>query len=561
MFDELTLDSRAVSETIGAILVFGLLVAVISVIQVQAVPDANAEIEFDHSQEVTNDMANLRVATWEAVASGNSREAAVKLGVDYPARLLFYNPPPASGRLSTTDRANITVENVTSSTQAGTLFDNVPVYRVGTKALTYDINYNVYGSEPVRTLEPTAYYERFDNETLVKSSSFIDGREISLVAVGGNYSEGGVTAEAVTAKSLSGPMSEYEVSNNASGPINVTVPTKLSLEKWNETLSDEYTPSGASVNGSGTVAGNGHISAVRYKPRSGEFNHLTVVLEPGQYTFRTAKVGFGTGGDPGPRYLTTTVTDKRSTAGVIVRDEFHNPVGGVTLWANTSSGTLSNGTVSAQSVRVTTGPNGVATVERVGATATTVEFSEDLNNSGTVEPKLEELDGFFGGKDAPIVLGDASQANNDELTIELVNTGSTRQISSITLAHISYADNKTVAGAPSLVGGTACDLASLLTGSCEDASLTATGTTALKDGPDKITELNGTSTNIVEKSGPVVLSSGPTVPSGSSQLTLQFDEEVPLDTDSGDAIILEMTIVYDSGYSETYSVQLFANEA
>ena len=53
-------DERGVSEIVGAILVFALVILLLSIIQSQAVPSQNQEIEVQHSVVVQGDLVVLR---------------------------------------------------------------------------------------------------------------------------------------------------------------------------------------------------------------------------------------------------------------------------------------------------------------------------------------------------------------------------------------------------------------------------------------------------------------------------------------------------------------------
>ena len=52
-------DERGVSEVLGAILVFGILVVLLATIQTQAIPAANEQVEFNHNQEVQSDLVGF----------------------------------------------------------------------------------------------------------------------------------------------------------------------------------------------------------------------------------------------------------------------------------------------------------------------------------------------------------------------------------------------------------------------------------------------------------------------------------------------------------------------
>ncbi|MEF8831591.1 MAG: hypothetical protein V5A23_08670 [Halobacteriales archaeon] len=63
-------DDRAVSEVIGAVLVFALLVTTLSIYQVMAIPGQNASVEYKHSQAVVDDFEAFGAA---ALGVGDTR--------------------------------------------------------------------------------------------------------------------------------------------------------------------------------------------------------------------------------------------------------------------------------------------------------------------------------------------------------------------------------------------------------------------------------------------------------------------------------------------------------
>ncbi|WP_255195974.1 Ig-like domain-containing protein [Halorarius litoreus] len=361
------------SEVIGSILVFGLVIALISLLQVQAVPNANEEVEFEHSNAVTNDMANLRVAMSEAVDSGRTQESTVRLGVDYPPRLLFYNPPAATGRLQTSEAATMQLSNADADGNLGNYLATDP--QLSTRALNYTVNYNELEGTSTRVREAGVYYEAFDDEALVKESTFIDGREISLVAIGGEYESSGVEANTVSAKALSAPAREYTIEDDGS-PVTIEIPTRLPKSQWQEILADEYATNANGLDGN-TVSGNGFVTAASYDT-STDPNTLTITLKPNEeYTLRLGKVGFGTGGDPEARYIVPVDDDDPTVATIEVRDSFNNPVSGVAV------------DIEATSETVTTGPNGRASYQP--SSGNLVTFQRDFDGSGTPTAPLEKV--------------------------------------------------------------------------------------------------------------------------------------------------------------------------
>lgn len=516
------LDERGVSEVIGSILVFGIVIMLLSIVQIQAIPNANEEIEYKHSQAVQQDLTQLSVAISETAATGNSRSASLKLGTTYPTRLLFYNPPPVQGRLKTTSQANISITNVQSDSSAGRYLNNVAPYNISTRALVYTANYNQYQAAPTRVREPTVYYENHSNSTIVRSSNFIDGSKINLIALGGDLSASGVSAEALEAEPLSAPANEYTVENQG-GPLTIQVPTRMSWAAWNRTLEDEYA-STANANGT-TVSGSadGRIVSASYQPQSGAYNLLTVELESGTYTLRTGKVGFGQTQNPRPTYI-VPVSTSGATATVEVRDVYNNPVSGVTL-STSLSGSYS---------QVTTGPDGRASIPASATSASQVTFEKDFDGDG-----MESFETATTSFQSGITLVDGRALSNNVIQFEVENPGTKRTIQSVQVHHITE---------------------------YETLGTNLPGTkvrTIVNDGPENVTQVKVGSTpssfspEPTENSRAEQLSTPLAIPSGSSTIKLTVSPDFAYLT--GDAVGARVTLYFEDG-SKTFDVMLHSDD-
>src|SRR6056297_2105686 len=102
-------DSRGVSEVVGAVLLLGILMLTLSIYQVSIVPNQNAATEFQHNQQVEDEMVDVRNAILEARSSGKDTFSSVTLGTRYQDRTLTVNPPPPTGTLQTSKQPNISV--------------------------------------------------------------------------------------------------------------------------------------------------------------------------------------------------------------------------------------------------------------------------------------------------------------------------------------------------------------------------------------------------------------------------------------------------------------------
>jgi len=319
-------DNRAVTVQIGAILLFATLIIAMSIYQVTIVPSQNADVEYQHSQTVQNQMTDIRNGILRAIATGTTQPASVTLGTQYPSRVFLVNPPPATGTLQTSDAGSIQLTNVAArNNETNHFFEATEGWNTSTKTLSYEPNYHEYDNAPTILYESSIlsnYYPDTENSPAIPISNQVLVNEetdtITLVALNGSLSttqSGSVSVEPIP---LSAPYEPVEITpKEGTDPITLTVPTKVSPDLMEDRTS---------------------LTDVAPGPRSETVN----ITLRGDYTLRTAKIGVGSGTtEPGPRYLTTsenTVVRPNEEFTVSVRDKFNNPVGdqNVTVTANGS---------------------------------------------------------------------------------------------------------------------------------------------------------------------------------------------------------------------------------
>ncbi|WP_178918090.1 hypothetical protein [Natronomonas gomsonensis] len=260
-------NNRAVSEVLGAILLFGIVVLALGSYQAFVVPQQNAEIESNHDAQVSNEFAEIQPAISNAAASGRTRTTSVTLGTRYPVRAAALNPPTVSGQLSTGPSGDVVVENDGSPVDACALDDS----REDNTVLRYKANYNELGGTGALVYENGITYRETDgNRPLVKNDQqLIDENTIRLFPL--------VSKEFSTASSGSESLQFYpgetgiQTFEVASGDqLNISFPSQLSDTEWERILEDaDATKSG---------------------------NTITVTLTPSddtEYTVRCTPVGLG----------------------------------------------------------------------------------------------------------------------------------------------------------------------------------------------------------------------------------------------------------------------------
>ena len=375
-------DERSQSVQVGAVILFGFLIVGLSVYQVSVVPQQNSAVEFDQSQAIREDMAELRNQLQTTGVTGESRPVEMQLGARFPPRTLFVNPPPTSGTLDTENRtaANVTLVD---GTVVGPATDDAERYwKAGrnftAKLLVYEANYRAYDGAPanvtVQLGHTVASYPGGRTVNVTDRPGLLSNDRVTLVLVQGNLSKNGVDAVTVDPQSVS-QITRRETIN---GTLNVTVPTTLPPSKIRGLVNGS--DSSISVENVTSVAGG---EAVRLELR-------------GTIQLGIAAVGVGSGtAQQSPAYIDVesreNVTATQTGQAVIeVRDRFGNPVGGaeVNISITNNTGGSNGAATLVTDEPVTTDPDGTVTVSYTGTNNGTVA----LNASFTVDPETQPDD-------------------------------------------------------------------------------------------------------------------------------------------------------------------------
>jgi hypothetical protein len=569
-------DDRGASTVVGAVLVFGLLVALLSIIQLQAVPSANAGVEYEHSQAAQGDLDRLAESIDRTVETGNSEAVGVALGTQYPTRLVTFNPPPPSGSLRTEARGNLTLFNATASGPAGA-FLNGTNKRYPTHSLVYEANYNEYDGAPTRVREVGVGYNGFDNASIVRTQPFIDGATIELVTFNRSFDRAAAGSELIEPTDVSGPARTVPIrSEGADEPLEIAVPTQLNNETWTEILEDQLVQNG------------GHIESFTVNETTGR---LRVRLEPSvTYDLRMADIGFGNAGTAEPHYMVASPSSdgpasvdigREGKVSVEVRDRYNNPVDGVDLRAKLlpGNGTISNGSVTGGTVDVTTNASGIATVTYDAPNnfdAETVAFFPAANQSGFDDPRLDVgtvtvLTGLEGNQPVIMTQARGDTGGTDELQLSLQNLGEQREVIGVELdsaKEITGLEVASRAGLSGTLGGIVDDigdLTGLLTGGAIDFNLIQEDASKIAYTPGGITGLevenatqSSSSSVSAARSGRPSFVTGTQLPAlktgETADLTFTFDEKYQVGSDT--VFAAEITVYFTGGYSETYQIQL-----
>ena len=221
-------DRRAVTPLIGIVLIFGIAIIAFAGYQAEVVPDQNSEVEFQHFEDVRNDMVDVRRAVLTAgeTKTNISQLATVTLGTNYPARLFALNPPDPVGTLRTSEPYNITIQNESGSE-----------IKLPTRFLQYQNRYNELEADSIWYENSVLYIDTRDNSgnlvILEDQNIEIGGETLRITALQNEFRETGTGRVTV----------ELNPTRNATnkiptGNLTISLPTRLNgSEYWGD---DEY---------------------------------------------------------------------------------------------------------------------------------------------------------------------------------------------------------------------------------------------------------------------------------------------------------------------------------
>lgn len=277
---------RGQSHVLGAILVFGILILGAISVQTVLVPQDNSRNEFTHSKEIQEDMEDFRNSIIEAGASNKPRSVSLDLGMFYPNRFIFINPPPVSGEVSTTETGEYSSSSeLILSSLCGT---EDPVT---SRFVTYTPDYNVFDNSRLVKNENSFSYRKDDESTNDESTTIdtgqvlIRGGQITLLPiVEGDLRSQSVDSESVDlipADKTGVKFVREEEPDDVDSLMTLTIPSELGPDVWRDDILREEID-------------NGFVSTVV----DGGDDKVTIELEgagtadgPTQYTFRCTPIG------------------------------------------------------------------------------------------------------------------------------------------------------------------------------------------------------------------------------------------------------------------------------
>lgn len=248
-------DERAVSQLIGALFVFAILIFSLVSYQAVIVPSQNKQVEFNHFEEVKDDFRDQRTALVNAGASGETRSASLNLGTRYPSRSIALNAAPASGTYETVQPGdgNIDTTNLDLANLCG-LGSTVPVHHT-----VYRPDYNYLSVDSEQRYENTVYYQPTGGSSLLNRTEQIfirpngSGGTIDLYPLQDSFSRSGTRS--TTVDFVGGDTGEITKSDGSYTSFTINVPSRISESQWDDTLLPNTNLNGGPDNVDLTVTG------------------------------------------------------------------------------------------------------------------------------------------------------------------------------------------------------------------------------------------------------------------------------------------------------------------
>jgi hypothetical protein len=237
-------DRRGQSVVIGTVILFGFLILALSLYQVQVVPQQNAQTEFEHFEEVRNDLVELRAGILQAGSVDQPQYQTVRLGTTYSTRIFAINPPDPAGTIRTSEPYNITI---TSDDTGDTL-------NISTRFIEYRPGYNEL-DQPLTRYDASVLYldgrDQGDDVAVIEDQELVRNGEVRIVAIQNEFRRSGtgqVTLELRPTQTVT--------QNLPTGNLSITIPTRLNETEWETktdlpTSSDVYGGVSANANGVG----------------------------------------------------------------------------------------------------------------------------------------------------------------------------------------------------------------------------------------------------------------------------------------------------------------------
>lgn len=328
---------KGVSELVGILILFGILIFAASQYQLTVVPDQEERTEIQHNITLQNQMVSLQSEIAGSANSNEVRNQQIQLGTTFESQIIFgivpaVNAPAPAGQLQYEEQGNIVIDNATGQGGAAAYWtESGDAKTFSTGSFVYEPSYRRYSNAPNTVYENGIVYNEFESPTgdtdyvYQQEQTIINDRNISLIALDGDINTSSIGTRNVEAHPVSAPSTRISIESEES--ITIDIPTRLPEDEWENLLEDELD--------------NGFVSSVS---ESGGI--LTITMDPDQtYTLALSRVYLTSRDDSttipslDEEYISwqedqfVVREQTRQSIDVQVKDEYDNPVSGVPIEA------------------------------------------------------------------------------------------------------------------------------------------------------------------------------------------------------------------------------------
>ena len=171
MTDGLLKSEKGISEIVGAMLMLGVFVLMLTLIQAREVPEWNKAVEMEHNAVVYEDFLEMKTHIEDIPVVRLPRSGIIHMGVHYPNRPILLNPADTYGTLNMKNDTWIRVDY--------TPFNSTPTsLNISSASITYNPNYNFFINAPLLVYEHGLVIKEINNYIYTDTDQTIFGTDI-----------------------------------------------------------------------------------------------------------------------------------------------------------------------------------------------------------------------------------------------------------------------------------------------------------------------------------------------------------------------------------------------
>lgn len=331
---------KGVSEMVGILLFFSIIIFAASQYQLQVIPVQEEETEIQHNLTIQNQMTSLQNQIAGSANSNEVRSQQLQLGTTFESRIIFgiipaINQPAPAGNLQFEDPgSNVTIEGAVGLGGAKAYWDESGDAKTfNTGFFVYEPDYRHYQQAPNTVYENGIVYNEFNNPSgsndyvYKQEPSIVSDRNITLITLGGDINTSTIGSRNVETHPVSAPSTSVSV--EAESGMTISIPTRLPQSEWETLLEDETVSEGGFIS---NISVSGNVLEIQMAPDE------TYTLELSR-VYLTAREEETTVPSVDEEYISwqeqRVVVREQSRQGIDaqVRDRFDNPVTGIPVQA------------------------------------------------------------------------------------------------------------------------------------------------------------------------------------------------------------------------------------